>query len=167
MTSATQIFDVELLIRLTWAYVARLITCPCLWFLVETSSQNLTRHLIENMRDFFLDLERWPRRLLTMVEAFWQMFMSPSGIVLATILCSFMTCQSRQGSLLRFTLIFWQNYFGLSRFLKFWGSKFLSVKSWSREPRRIISVWDDDYLYWTCAEGDAGVSRAGTRWGDL
>jgi hypothetical protein len=163
LTSASQIFDLELFIRLMWAYVARLITCTCLWHPVENFSQNETRHFIENMRDFFFGLERWPRRLVTMVKPFLQTFTSPLGIMLATILCSFLTFHSWEGFHLRFTLIF--SWLFPDDFY-FWVTKFHSVRRWSREPRSFMTIWDNVALHWIIAKGDDKVSLAGTRWRD-
>jgi hypothetical protein len=164
-TSAVQIFDLHLFIRLRWAYVASLSPGSCLWLLVKNFSQNLTRHYIEIMRNFFSNLERWPRSPSTLAETFLQMFMAPSRVMLGTILCSFMTCQSGQGFHHCFILIFGPFLFCLSRFLQFWGSKFPSVKRGSREPRRIMTIWGHGALHGTSAEGADVVSRAGTRWG--
>ena len=164
LTSASQIFDLELFIRLMWAYVARLITCTCLWHLVENFSQNQTRHFIENMRDFFFGLERWPHWLVTMVEPFWQMFTSPLGIMLATILCSFMTFHSWQGFHLRFTLIFSVRFRLV--FLPL-GPQFHSVRRWSRQPRSFMTIWDNVTIHWIVTKGDDKVSRAETRRRDL
>ena len=119
------------------------------------------------MREFFLDLERWPISLSTIVEAFWQMFMAPWSIVLGTILCSFRTCQSRQGFHLRFRLIFCIFCPSFLAEIYVWVSKFLSVVRWSQGSRWFMPIWDNVALHWTRPKGADMVSRAETRWRDL
>lgn len=161
-TSATQIFDLELFIWLPWAHVARLISCPCLCFPVETSSQKVTRHFGQNIPKLFLSLERWPWWLVTLVEAILQMFMAWTGVVRGTILCSFMTCQEGQGSHLRFRLTKSDDFIPT---ISIWVSDFDHVVRWSQEPRWISPDNDNVLLQGTMAERDVLVSRAGTRWG--